>query len=100
VAVLRWQSFSWGCSSAGRAPALQAGCRRFDPDQLHKPVLGDVSRAAALWPSGDSLFDNCIRRVEFDFAEEPSLPYLREEEGAATDISIRRPVAKSQGPGP
>jgi hypothetical protein len=24
-----------GCSSAGRAPALQAGGRRFDPDQLH-----------------------------------------------------------------
>ena len=25
-----------GCSSAGRAPALQAGGRRFDPDQLHQ----------------------------------------------------------------
>ena len=24
-----------GCSSAGRAPALQAGGRRFKPDQLH-----------------------------------------------------------------
>ena len=24
-----------GCSSVGRAPALQAGGRRFDPDQLH-----------------------------------------------------------------
>src|SRR3989442_13302117 len=26
----------WGCSSAGRAPALQAGGRRFDPAQLHQ----------------------------------------------------------------
>jgi hypothetical protein len=26
---------SWGISSAGRAPALQAGGRRFDPDILH-----------------------------------------------------------------
>ena len=25
----------WGISSAGRAPALQAGGRRFDPDILH-----------------------------------------------------------------
>ena len=27
--------FVWGHSSAGRAPALQAGGRRFDPVQLH-----------------------------------------------------------------
>src|SRR5271166_4716404 len=25
----------WGCSSAGRAPALQAGGRRFESDHLH-----------------------------------------------------------------
>ncbi len=25
----------WGVSSAGRAPALQAGGHRFDPDTLH-----------------------------------------------------------------
>jgi hypothetical protein len=29
----------WGRSSAGRAPALQAGGRRFDPDRLHHPRL-------------------------------------------------------------
>jgi hypothetical protein len=28
----------WGHSSAGRAPALQAGGRRFDPDWLHHPL--------------------------------------------------------------
>ncbi len=27
----------WGCSSAGRAPALQAGGHRFDPVHLHHP---------------------------------------------------------------
>ena len=27
---------SWGCSSAGRAPALQAGGHRFDPVHLHQ----------------------------------------------------------------
>ena len=27
--------FVWGRSSAGRAPALQAGGRRFEPDRLH-----------------------------------------------------------------
>ena len=26
----------WGCSSVGRAPALQAGGHRFDPVQLHQ----------------------------------------------------------------
>jgi hypothetical protein len=29
-------SRDWGHSSAGRAPALQAGGRRFDPDWLHQ----------------------------------------------------------------
>ena len=32
-------TFRWGCSSAGRAPALQAGGQRFDPAQLHQMVL-------------------------------------------------------------
>ncbi len=27
---------TWGCSSAGRAPDLHSGGRRFDPDQLHQ----------------------------------------------------------------
>ena len=52
----------WGISSAGRAPALQAGGRRFDPVILHQssmPVLlrqtlqevcGVVKRALAIEP--------------------------------------------------
>ena len=30
----------WGISSAGRAPALQAGGRRFDPVILHQVLMG------------------------------------------------------------
>ena len=29
----------WGCSSAGRAPALQAGGHGFDPHHLHQPTV-------------------------------------------------------------
>ena len=32
---------AWGYSSAGRAPALQAGGRRFDPDYLHQRASED-----------------------------------------------------------
>jgi hypothetical protein len=32
---IRYSLIDWGCSSAGRAPALQAGGQRFDPAQLH-----------------------------------------------------------------
>ena len=30
-----------GCSSAGRAPDLHSGGRRFDPDQLHQKWAGN-----------------------------------------------------------
>ena len=33
--VLSALRLAWGFSSAGRAPALQAGGHRFDPDKLH-----------------------------------------------------------------
>lgn len=33
----------WGCSSAGRAPALQAGGQRFDPAQLHHSIGVEMS---------------------------------------------------------
>ena len=32
----RWLPDSWGISSVGRAPALQAGGQRFDPANLHQ----------------------------------------------------------------
>ena len=31
----------WGYSSAGRAPALQAGGQEFDPPHLHQRVKGN-----------------------------------------------------------
>ena len=32
----RIKELAWACSSAGRAPALQAGGRRFDPGHVHQ----------------------------------------------------------------
>ena len=32
----------WGISSAGRAPALQAGGRRFDPVILHQSLMHSI----------------------------------------------------------
>ena len=39
----------WGCSSAGRAPALQAGGQEFDPPHLHHKIgrIAQVVRAHA-----------------------------------------------------
>ena len=46
----------WGCSSAGRAPALQAGGHRFDPDYLHHGIEGLerelTNKTLAIKPSG------------------------------------------------
>ena len=39
---------TWGCSSAGRAPALQAGGQEFDPPHLHQTGrIAQVVRAHA-----------------------------------------------------
>ena len=41
--------FRWGCSSVGRAPALQAGGHRFEPGHLHqsglKETVGEIIAA-------------------------------------------------------
>ena len=45
----------WGCSSVGRAPALQAGGQEFEPPQLHQtfayrnqqPMYGDYGKTYA-----------------------------------------------------
>ena len=34
----RQEQFGWDFSSVGRAPALQAGGRRFEPDKFHHIV--------------------------------------------------------------
>ena len=43
----------WGCSSAGRAPALQAGGQEFDSPHLHHNFI-----------MKDPYLDNCIKRNE------------------------------------
>ena len=32
----RWMPLHWGCSSVGRAPALQAGGQEFESPHLHQ----------------------------------------------------------------
>ena len=39
--------FRWGCSSAGRAPALQAGGQGFEPLHLHDGLIAQPVRAHA-----------------------------------------------------
>ena len=34
---------TWGCSSAGRAPALQAGGRQFDSPHLHQVEIRETA---------------------------------------------------------
>ena len=38
----------WGCSSAGRAPALQAGGQEFDSPHLHQYLLGDTEKILSI----------------------------------------------------
>ena len=40
VGSIPTESATRGCSSVGRALALQAKCRRFDPDYLHQSMVG------------------------------------------------------------
>jgi hypothetical protein len=42
----------WGCSSAGRAPALQAGGQRFDPAQLHQIFVLTLSQQSCFAADG------------------------------------------------
>ena len=58
----------WGHSSAGRAPALQAGGRRFDPDWLHQSLNAAhtnerLKRTGV--EAGFAFFDNLGRNKRF-----------------------------------
>ena len=53
----------WGCSSAGRAPALQAGGQRFDPAQLHQLARRASGVERARYPSEEIRF----ARTSFGF---------------------------------
>ena len=43
----------WGCSSVGRAPALQAGGRQFESDQLHQNIKRIIYKYS---PKGGELY--------------------------------------------
>ena len=47
-----------GLSSAGRAPALQAGGQRFDPARLHQPLMKPPAKRRA------SVSSTCVSRDE------------------------------------
>ena len=55
-------SLKWGVSSAGRAPALQAGGHRFDPGTLHQKKNGVPDKADALVGRGETKTRASIRR--------------------------------------
>ena len=65
---IRTLKMVWGYSSAGRAPALQAGGRRFDPDYLHQKPLELRGKPAKCLPRKrrhDGMSELwCLRRSE------------------------------------
>ena len=80
----------WGCSSAGRAPALQAGGHRFDPGQLHhsgcrKQMMAGLYRAAVGRGS---------RGVKAQTREQPAVP---DDGGAGFWFTALRQAANSIG---
>ena len=50
----KWMKI-WGFSSAGRAPALQAGGQRFDPANLHQDSKEDKRLTEVPWKQDASL---------------------------------------------
>ena len=48
----------WGCSSAGRAPALQAGGRQFESVHLHQGAGREVARPSS---AGHGLIAQVVR---------------------------------------
>ena len=67
-------SESWGCSSAGRAPALQAGGQRFDPAYLHQFWLNCIFSSCAYTKYSaaseeSNLFQNTFGEYDFESFE-------------------------------
>src|SRR6266481_7267769 len=90
---------SWGRSSAGRAPALQAGCRRFDPDRLHQDLRSlttayaqvgkqDVSSGGFPVNHGAALDPGLLEKVKEQGREMTKL--LRAHDGCLGDRRRRR----------
>ena len=84
-------NFDWGHSSAGRAPALHAGGREFDPPWLHQRLLGGVKSNVRAHPSG---FDVIASSPEgFASAKQCSLKIWLDCKGVKSGKSLTRCVA-------
>ena len=44
----------WGCSSAGRAPALHAGGQEFDPPHLHQKAERKSAESDSKWANSSA----------------------------------------------
>jgi hypothetical protein len=53
----------WGRSSAGRAPALQAGGHRFDPGRLHTSCVAGLAQYRGCFEFGESTSLGTVSRV-------------------------------------
>ena len=79
----------WGRSSAGRAPALQAGGRRFDPVRLHQGVETTGRIIAEGIPIGSSrLCEARLRRHGFVVSGISIVLCQCEEVGAFLDVPL------------
>lgn len=56
---VRYRPSIWACSSVGRAPALHAGCRRFEPYQVHH------TNSVAQHPKSPRIY-TCMETFLFD----------------------------------
>jgi hypothetical protein len=78
---IRIMQLRWACSSAGRAPALQAGGRRFDPGHVHQ-LSARKSITSLIWPlSNFGKFGNTREQLIFKLIDRLSL-------GARTGVRV------------
>ena len=80
----------WGCSSAGRAPALQAGGHRFEPVHLHQVDFEEIDKQEA-----DFVKQN--RREHIVFRRKTVARRANGPFSEKTDVSKRQPEAEAEG---
>ena len=64
-----------GCSSVGRAPALQAGGRRFDSDHLHQACGRDGISGDACSRRRRPVLFGIVNRILHEFGQATGLPW-------------------------
>ena len=74
-----------GCSSAGRAPALQAGGQEFDPPQLHQIPIFEKESARSWSPCWVPIFEqvDSDREIAVDW-----FIHLRVGAGETGDLDV------------